>query len=254
VRFEAGSAARLDVLRAEVELANARALLIRSRSNAEVAYQALRTVLSLPESTPLQLTGSLDDAPTLPTLASLRSAISGRADVMALGQQQEAAERMIAVAAAEMKPTVALAGNLQYQEDGVSNLMQSENRSYQFGLLVSVPLFGAPSAGARKAMAQARMNQAEHGAQAALEGAQLEFATASTELAAAREIVATQQKAVELAREGLSIAETSYENGVITNTELNEARQSLLQTEWLLMQAKYTQIVAAARTRHAAGI
>ena len=52
----------------------------------------------------------------------------------------------------------------------------------------------------------------------------------------------------------LSIAEVSYENGVITSTELNDARLSLLETGWELMQAKYAQIVAAARTRYAAGL
>jgi outer membrane protein TolC len=107
---------------------------------------------------------------------------------------------------------------------------------------------------ARRAAATARVNQAEHGTRAALDGARLELASASTELEAAREIVSTQEKALELAREGLSIAEVSYENGVITSTELNDARLSLLQTEWELMQAKYAQIVAAARTRHAAGL
>jgi outer membrane protein TolC len=59
---------------------------------------------------------------------------------------------------------------------------------------------------------------------------------------------------VELARESLGIAEVSYENGVITATELNDTRLSLLETEWELMQAKYNQIVAAARTRFAAGL
>ena len=63
-----------------------------------------------------------------------------------------------------------------------------------------------------------------------------------------------RQKAVELARESLAIAEVSYENGVITATELNDARLSLLQTEWELTQSKYSEIVAAARTRYAAGL
>jgi outer membrane protein TolC len=63
----------------------------------------------------------------------------------------------------------------------------------------------------------------------------------------------TQRKAVELAGEGLAIAEVSYENGVITSTELNDARQSLLETEWELAQAQYGQIVAAAKARLAAG-
>ena len=147
-----------------------------------------------------------------------------------------------------------MSGNFQYQEDGLDSLFAGSNRSYQFGVAVRVPLFNAPTVAAKRGAAMARVRQAEHSANAALDGARLELASASTELDASREIVSTQQKAVELAREGLSIAEVSYENGVITATELNDARLSLLETEWELMQAKYGQIVAAAKTRYAAGL
>jgi outer membrane protein TolC len=254
VRFEAGSAARLDVLRAEVELANARARLIRARSSAYVAYQAVRSVLSLPQSDPLQLAGSLDDVPSLPDGLALEGAIASRSDIRAIGQQRETAERLVSLANAERMPTMALSGNFQYQEDGLDSLLNGSSRSYQFGLAVRVPLFNGPTVSARRSAASARVRQAEHGVNAALDAARLELASASTELAGAREIVATQQKAVELAREGLSIAEVSYENGVITAAELNDARLSLLETEWEMMQAKYAQIVAAARTRYAAGL
>ena len=254
VRFDAGSAARLDVLRAEVELANARTKLIRARSASAVSYQALRTVLSLPQSEPLQLAGTLDQVPALPAAPALEAALVARSDIRAMGQQREAAQRMVSLASAELKPTVAFSGNFQYQEDGLNSLLNSNNRSYQFGVGVSVPLFNAPAVAAKRGAASARVRQAEHGASAALDGARLELASASTEMGAAVEIVSTQQKAVELAREGLSIAEVSYENGVITSTELNDARLSLLETEWELMQAKYAHIVAAARTRYAAGL
>ena len=254
VRYEAGSAARLDVLRAEVELANARARLIRARSTATVSYQALRTVLSLPQSEPLRLAGTLDEVPPLPAPTELEQALPVRADIRAIRQQREAAERLVSLANADLKPTVAFAGNFQYQEDGVNQLFDGSNRSYQFGLAVRVPLFNGPAVAARRAAATARMQQAEHGANAALDSARLELASAATELAAAQEIVATQEKTVELAREGLGIAEVSYENGVVTVAELNDARLSLLETEWELMQAKYNTIVAAARTRFAAGL
>jgi outer membrane protein len=253
-RFSAGSAARLDVLRAEVELANARAKQIRARSSTEVTYQALRTVLSLPQNEPLQLSGTLDEVPELPAAAVLLAGINTRSDIRAIGQHREAAERQFSLASAEMKPTVALSGNFQYQEDGLDSLFTGSNRSYQFGVAIRVPLFNAPTVAARRGAAMARVRQAEHSANAALDGARLELATASTELDAASEIVSTQQKAVVLAREGLSIAEVSYENGVITATELNDARLSLLETEWELTQAKYAQIVAAAKTRFAAGL
>ena len=254
VRFEGGTAARLDVLRAEVELANARARLIRARSASQVSYQALRTVLSLPQGAPLQLAGTLDAVPDVPAAAALQNAIVARADIRAIGEQKEMAERSVSLAMAEIKPTVSFTGNFQYQEDGLSSLLNNSNRSYQFGLAINVPLFAGPTAAARRSAAAARVRQAEHGQQATLDGARLELASASTELDASREIVATQQKAVELARESLSIAEVSYENGVITSTELNDARLSLLETEWELMQARYAQIVAAAQTRYAAGL
>ncbi|MBI3049562.1 MAG: TolC family protein [Acidobacteria bacterium] len=253
-RFEAGTAARLDVLRAEVELANARAWLIRARSSAEVSHQAVRTVLSLPPGEPLQLAGTLDEVPALPATTDLQKAIAVRPDIQAIGQQREAAERLVALANAELKPTVALAGNFQYQEDGVAQLFSGSNRSYQFGLAFRIPLFAAPTVAARRAAATARVRQAQHSGNAAVDSARLELATASTELEAAREVVATRQKAVELARESLGIAEVSYENGVITAAELNDARLSLLETEWELTQAKYARIVAAAKTQFAAGL
>jgi outer membrane protein TolC len=92
-RFSAGSAARLDVLRAEVELANARAKLIRARSAAAVAYSALRTVLSLPPDERLQLAGTLEEVPSLPAAPALASAILARADIRALGQHRDATRR-----------------------------------------------------------------------------------------------------------------------------------------------------------------
>jgi outer membrane protein TolC len=65
--------------------------------------------------------------------------------------------------------------------------------------------------------------------------------------------VSTQEKALQLARESVAIAQTSYENGVITSAELNDTQVRLLVTEFLLMQAKYERIVAAAKARLAAG-
>ena len=62
-RFDAGSVARLDVLQAEVELANSKARRIQAKAAVDTAHQALRTVLSLPQSQPLSLSGTLDERP-----------------------------------------------------------------------------------------------------------------------------------------------------------------------------------------------
>ena len=161
----------------------------------------------------------------------------------------------MAIATAETKPSVALTANVQYQQDGFSTLLQRQNRSYQVGVVLRVPLFAAPGAMARRAVASAQVKQAEHGQRAMLAGRRARGRHRPTPSSRRRnEIVATQEKALEMAREGLSIAEVSYQNGVITASELNDARMALLETEWELAQAKYGLIVAAAKTRHAAGL
>jgi hydrophobe/amphiphile efflux-1 (HAE1) family protein len=252
-RFEAGTVARLDVLQAEVELANAKARRIQARAAVDTTHQALRTVLSLPQTERLTLKGNLDEQPERPLRDTLQSAVPTRPDLRAFTARREIAEHAIALANAEIKPSLAITGNLQYQDDGVDNLLNTDNQSYAVGIAVRVPLFSAPGAAARRLVAQAQLRQSEHGLNAATDAARLELESAWTELESSDEVVSTQQKALELARESVTIAQTSYENGVITSAELNDAQVRLLQTEWFLMQAKYSRIVATAKARLAAG-
>ena len=254
VRFEAGSVARLDVLRAEVELANARARRIQARAAVDQSHQALRTVLALPQSQVLQLQGTLDEGAGPGSREALASALSTRPDLRAFESQRQVASLAAALANGEWKPTVSLIGNVAYQNDEATRLLRQSNQNYTFGVAVRVPLLASPAAAARRGAAQAQARQAEHGRRAALDAGRLELETAWTDLEAATEVVATQQKALELARESVAIAQVSYENGVITSAELNDAQVALLQTEYQLQQAKYARIVAAARARFAAGV
>ncbi|HJU44923.1 MAG TPA: efflux RND transporter permease subunit [Vicinamibacterales bacterium] len=253
-RFESGTVARLDVLQAEVELANARARRIQARAQVDTAMQALRGVLSLPQSQALQLEGSLDEPVAGHSRNELDQRLSQRPDLQAFTARREAAEYASNLAQSEWKPNLSFTGNMQYQQDSLGSLLARDNQSYAFGVQLNVPLFAAPGAAARRSVAQSQMRQAEHGLRFATDNARLELESAWTALESSAEVVATQEKALELARESVSIAQVSYENGVITSAELNDAQVRLLQTEWLLMQAKYARITAAARARVAAGI
>jgi HAE1 family hydrophobic/amphiphilic exporter-1 len=254
-RFEAGSAARFDVLRAEVDVANAKTTLIRARSAVDIAYQALRSVLSLAPETPLTIQGSLDQIDELPSQATLLTDLDGRPDLRAITSQRQMAERSIAIASSEMHPSFYLNGNLQYQEDSLkSSFLDPTNRSYAVGFAMKLPLFASPGAVARRATAKAQLQEAVNGLDAAIDSGRLEVTSAYTEWTSSREVVEAQRKALDMARESLSIAQVSYENGLITSIELSDARQALLETAWNLAQAKFAQILAAAKTRYAAGL
>jgi outer membrane protein TolC len=172
----------------------------------------------------------------------------------AITSQRQMAERSVAIANSEMQPSFHLNGNLQYQEDAFRSFLAPTNRSYAVGFAMRIPLFATPGAVARRTTAKAQIQEAVHGLDAALDSGRLEVTSAYTEWTASREVVEAQRKALDLARESLSIAQVSYENGLITSIELSDARQALVETEWNLAQAKFAQILAAAKTRYAAGL
>jgi HAE1 family hydrophobic/amphiphilic exporter-1 len=253
-RFESGTVARLDVLQAEVELANSKARRIQAKAQVDTSMQALRSVMSLPQTQALKLDGSLDGPVIGHAREELDKHLPQRPDLQAFTARRHAAEYSSNLADGEWKPSLAFTGNMQYQQDSFSSLLARDNQSYAFGIALNVPLFAAPGAAARRGVAQSQIRQAEHGLRYATDNARLELESAWTALEASAEVVATQEKALELARESVVIAQVSYENGVITSAELNDSQVRLLQTEWLLMQAKYARITAAARAKVAAGI
>ncbi len=253
-RYEAGTVARLDVLQAQVQLANAKARRIQLRAEVDAAIQAVRTVLSLPQSQVLNLVGNLDEGREIPGREALELALPSRPDLRAFNARRDQAEFATRLANGEWKPSLAFRGNIQYQEDAFSNVLSSDNQNYTFGLAVQVPLMASPGSSARRSVAQAQKRQAEYGLNASTDQARLELETAWTTLQAAAEVVSTQQLALELARESVQIAQVSYENGVITSAELNDAQVRMLETEWNLLQAKFAKIVAAARAKVAAGV
>jgi outer membrane protein TolC len=218
------------------------------------SHQALRTVLSLPQTQPLVLQGTLDDLVPPADREALAEALPGRPDLRAFESQVQAASYAVALANADWKPTISLIGNVAYQNNEAARLLRQSNQNYTFGVALRLPLLATPGAAARRGAAEAQRRQAEHGMRAALDASHLELETAWTDLRAATEVVTTQEKALELARESVAIAQTSYENGVITSAELTDAQVALLQTEWQLQQAKYARILAAARARFAAGV
>ena len=139
--------ARLDVLRAEVDLANSRARRIQVQANLDQAYQSLRTVLSLPQSQPLALRGTLDDLLVPESRDALSQALPNRPDLRAFESRREMAEYAVDLANAEWKPTLAFTGNVAYQDDSATTLLNWDNQNYQFGVAIRMPLFAAPGIG-----------------------------------------------------------------------------------------------------------
>ena len=188
-RYDAGTVARLDVLQAEVQLANARARKIQMTAEVDAAVQAVRTVLSLPQGQRLTLVGTLDEGREIPGREALDVALPSRPDLRAFSARRDQAEYSSQLADGEWKPNLSFRGNIQYQEDSFGSVFDNDNQNYTFGLAIQMPLMAAPGAAARRSAAQAQKRQAEYGLNASTDQARLELETAWTTLQAAAEVV-----------------------------------------------------------------
>ena len=206
VRFESGTVARLDVLQAEVELANAQGPPHPARAQVDTSMQALRSVLSLPQTQALKLERLARRAGGRPRARGARpgaAAAARPAGVRRRGGMPPSTRRNLAES--EWKPSLAFTGNMQYQQDSVGSLLGRDNQSYAFGVAAAACRCSrAPGAAARRGVAQSQMRQAEHGLRYATDNARLELESAWTALEASAEVVTTQEKALELARESVA--------------------------------------------------
>ena len=197
--------ARLDVLQAEVELANAKARRIQAKAAVDTSHQALRTVLSLPQSQPLQLRGTLDER----RRADGREALARRAPVAARPSRLRRAARhgrstSVALANAEWKPSLALdrqpaVPGGRPRQTCCRPTTRATRSGSRCACRSSRRRGAAPSAASRRR----RSVRPSTGSAPRLDAAGSSSNRRGRDLEAADEVVATQQKALELARESV---------------------------------------------------
>jgi outer membrane protein TolC len=227
----AGVGTRFDVLRSQVNLANAQQDLTNARSQQAIARRRLATRLSLPQAVnisaadPVQLAGLWN--PTLEQ--SIVLAFQNRPEL-----QQQLAQRNISAqqrrqALAELGPQVSLVASydlLDQFDDGVS-----VTDGYSFGVRATLNLYDGGAARARAAQSRANIAIAE--TQFAEQRNQIRFQVeqAYSTQQSSLENVQTANTALEQAREALRLARLRFQAGVGTQTDVINSENDLTRAE-----------------------
>jgi outer membrane protein TolC len=224
-RFEAGDVARLDVIKAQVTLAQAETQLIVNERGIATAAATLNHLLGQPVGTPLQPTDTLAVPPALPELSTLIPvALASRPDLRIAESQIAGARAATALARESWIPDV-IAGALYDQTQAVTP-------QYFFGLTMAVPIFFWQHTGGFIAEASHREQELTAAAadlRAAVEqDVRTAYATAATALRQARYIA---DQLLPSAREAYRVASTSYALGGASALEVLDARRSLLDAQ-----------------------
>lgn len=182
--------------------------------------------------------GKSIDQLTLPAIpAGLPSELlERRPDLRRAEQDLIAANALIGAAKAAYFPTISLTGLFGYSSTSLSNLFRGENKVWNYGLPISMPIFTAGALAGQLQSAEAAQQQALFAYQKAIQEAFREVNDALINQDRTREQLHAQRRQVEALRQYAATAHLRYDNGYTSYIEVLDAERSLFN-----VQLQYTQ-------------
>ncbi|MBE9503923.1 MAG: TolC family protein [Proteobacteria bacterium] len=255
-RFEAGFATDFDVLRAEVQLANAIPDLAKVKYGIEVAKASLSLILGLKHSTQINVVGELIPSHLEITMEeALATALKKRPEFVHMDYTIETLERYAKVAKKEFSPTLRMHGNLSYANDDVEIGQEAEwDYSWSVGVTLDYKIFDGWERRSKVTQALIGVTNAKLDRAQLLNSISLEVKTAYSALTESQELILSQAKNIERAERAYDIARVGNSNGIITELQLLDAQLALTSARVNYSQAVHGFLIARARIEKAMGI
>ena len=250
----AGVATELEVLRAEVDLENARAEALRSENEVSGARALLNTVMLRPTSAQVVPTDSLAVVPFSADFdAAVKEALAARPELQLLRTQERVRGLLVDVAAADMKPSIDFTGAYGFAVRRPRNLFDPDFSRWSAAINFTVPLFDGKRTAGRVMQARAERNTVTQQIAALENQVRLEVQSAFDSLALADRTIQAADLNVAQARRASEMTEANYKLGAATQLDVVDAQQSLRQAENIRIQAMYTHANARATLRFVMG-
>jgi outer membrane protein TolC len=254
LREEVGVGTRFDVLRAEVQVANARQNITQARSQQEIAQRQLSRRLNIPPSITVTTVG-VEVMGTWPLSLeeSIVMAYQNRAELEQFLTERDFNEAQRQATLARTRPSVGLFAQYNFQAllitpEGVPT---STNDGFSVGAQLAWRLFDGGGTQARAAQNELDTRIDEFEFENARNTIRVQVEEAYYTLQANLANIDTAALAVTQARQALELANLRFEAGVGTQTEVLNATSELTQAEGNLVRAKLDYNRALARLERA---
>lgn len=236
-QYDVGVVAKVDVLRSQVELANAKQTLIQAENAYQVSEANMNKIVGLPMDTNLKLDNllvynaydkNMDDC--------LAYAAEHRPELMQAKYGVDAAKGALMVARSGHMPQVAASATQQWSD---KNWPGDENGNWAVGVNVSMNVFDTGVTLSKIHGAEADLKKAEETYRNTVDSVNLDVRSNYLGLREAEKRISTTKLAVEQADEDYRIAQLRYMSGVGTNTDVLDAQVALTQAKTNYTQALY---------------
>src|SRR5690348_14508598 len=247
-RYNAGTAAKLDVIKAQVDLAQADNQLIANELDIANAQAALNRLLGRVIGAPIAPVDTLEVPPPLPDSVTIeQTALRNRPELSQLESEQLGARANTSLLKQFWIPDFTFGASHDYTQPGAP--------VYSAGIALPLPLFFWQHS--KGDIAESRHREQELAASyrdlraQVTQDVRTAYATASTSL---RQVLFLRDELVPSAREAFRVASVSYSLGGSSALEVLDARRTLLDAESQLADALASANIARADLERALGV
>jgi len=250
--YSAGAVAKVDVLRAEVQLANAKQNLIKAENGLSLAKAGFNQLLARNLNTEFEVVDILELTPSKVNLDDcLKKAVNSRPELKQMKANIEMLKQRLTIAKADNYPSVALFGNYDYQKGKTPEIKWDE--SWMAGIMVNWTLWDWKARKSRINQAEAELEAVSAQELLLRDGIMLEVKQAVLNLNEAEKNIDVSQDAIGQAEENLRITREMYKEGAATTTDVLDAQTLLTQAKTNYYQALYDYHLALAKLEKAIG-
>lgn len=241
----AGAVPQADVIRAQVEVANAKLELVRTRSAVKLAAGSLNTAMGLPVEMKIDLDAEnkkMESPDTIDVFEALNQAIQRRPVLKVALHRIETARNAIDVARSAFGPVITANAGYGYRD----SQFLPEDKDWSVGIGIEVPLFE----GFRRSHDLSRTKHELAKEEAYIRHLVLKVRedvwAAHLRLKESYEATQASEAVVRDARESMRMTRERYEAGVATATDLLDAHTTQAKAEYMLVESHWNYYSARA--------
>lgn len=256
-RFELGDATRLDVLRANVALANLRPEILAAENDLELSRAVVNDTLGRPVGAPIVIAEVLEIPEPRPDVGSpeelMVQANGRRPELLRFAVDRQVLDARVGVTRADVLPEIAANALFGVDTFDADNFADPGFRSWNVGFAVRWTVFDGLRASSEIGALRSQALQSRHEEDSFRSGLALDLERATGTWERALEAVDVAEMAVEQAREAERVAEESFRWGAATVLDVLEAERALRQAEFNRAQAAHDALAALAELKYLVG-
>ena len=251
--YKAGMSPKVDLLKAQVQLANIKQNLVEAENGLELARASFNNLLNRSLSAPIELVDVLSYQKNEFNLKdSIEKAVKLRPELKMQKIALKMAEEGLGIAKSDYLPAISLITNYD-QTKGSEPPIDKWQKAWNAVIAFELDIWNWGRTKEKVKQAKSVINQNQDALSLLKKAIELEIRNTFLNLQAAEKKILVVEKAVEQSREGFRMTDLRFKEGMATNTDVLDATTLQSQAETNYYQALYDCYLAEAALKRAMG-